>query len=73
MIGGVSRRAGPGGPRTRGDIHLLLLGDPGVAKSQLLRAAGRIAPKAVLATGRGASAAGLTVAVKRDASGTFSL
>ncbi|MCX8195533.1 MAG: minichromosome maintenance protein MCM [Acidilobaceae archaeon] len=52
--------------RIRGDIHVLFLGDPGVAKSQLLQAASRIAPRAVFTTGKGSTAAGLTAAVVRD-------
>ncbi|MCX8165158.1 MAG: minichromosome maintenance protein MCM [Acidilobaceae archaeon] len=52
--------------RIRGDIHVLFLGDPGVAKSQLLQAAARIAPRAVFTTGKGSTAAGLTAAVVRD-------
>jgi replicative DNA helicase Mcm len=54
------------GARIRGDIHILLIGDPGVAKSQLLRAASRIAPRGVLASGKGASAAGLTASAVHD-------
>eukprot|EP01053_Blabericola_migrator_P002643 Blabericola_migrator_1__2642@NODE_174_length_12052_cov_318_013433_g151_i0_p2_GENE_NODE_174_length_12052_cov_318_013433_g151_i0NODE_174_length_12052_cov_318_013433_g151_i0_p2_ORF_typecomplete_len816_score168_97MCM/PF00493_23/3_3e96MCM_OB/PF17207_3/7_5e31MCM_lid/PF17855_1/7_1e25Mg_chelatase/PF01078_21/2_8e10Mg_chelatase/PF01078_21/4e03AAA_5/PF07728_14/2_6e08AAA_3/PF07726_11/4_2e07Sigma54_activ_2/PF14532_6/6_2e06Sigma54_activ_2/PF14532_6/2_5e03Sigma54_activat/PF00158_26/0_00047MCM_N/PF14551_6/0_002 len=52
--------------RTRGDIHVLLCGDPSTAKSQLLQYVHKIAPRGVYAVGRGTSAAGLTATVARD-------
>ncbi len=50
----------------RGDMHILLIGDPGVAKSQLLRYMSTLAPRGIYASGKSASAAGLTAAAVRD-------
>ncbi|KAL4142954.1 hypothetical protein QTP88_005342 [Uroleucon formosanum] len=52
--------------KLRGDINILLCGDPGTAKSQFLKYIEKIAPRAVFTTGQGASAVGLTAYVKRD-------
>jgi DNA replication licensing factor MCM5 len=71
---GGSRKQLPDGMRLRGDINVLLLGDPSVAKSQFLKFASQVAPIGVYTSGKGASAAGLTATVIRDvSSGEFHL
>ena len=54
------------GSTTRGDTHILLVGDPGVAKSQILRYMSNLAPRGIFASGKSASAAGLTAAAVKD-------
>lgn len=56
----------------RGNIHVLLVGDPGLGKSQLLQAAGRVAPRSVYVCGNSSTSVGLTVAVTRDGGGEYS-
>lgn len=64
----------PDGVRVRGDVHILLIGDPGTAKSQLLRYVASLAPRGIYTSGKGSTAAGLTAAVVREkASGDFYL
>jgi len=66
---GGSRKELPDGTRMRGDINVLLLGDPGTAKSQFLKFAEKASPIAVYTSGKGSSAAGLTASVIRSQEG----
>ena len=63
----------PDGTNRRGDVNVLLIGDPSTAKSQFLKFASKIAPIAVYTSGKGSSAAGLTATVIRDSHGEFYL
>jgi DNA replication licensing factor MCM7 len=65
MIGGVNKEM-KDGMRIRGQINALLMGDPGVAKSQLLKHISTFAPRGVYTTGKGSSGVGLTAAVLKD-------
>lgn len=65
LVGGVDKRVGDG-MKIRGDINVCLMGDPGVAKSQLLKSIVKISPRGVYTTGKGSSGVGLTAAVMKD-------
>ncbi|MCG2720379.1 MAG: minichromosome maintenance protein MCM, partial [Nanoarchaeota archaeon] len=65
MLGGVKKKK-KDGTMIRGDMHILLVGDPGVAKSQMVTFISKVAPKARYVAGRGASGAGLTATVVKD-------
>ncbi|NHV11747.1 MAG: minichromosome maintenance protein MCM [Candidatus Verstraetearchaeota archaeon] len=67
LFGGVPKVL-PDGMRIRGDINVLLVGDPGTAKSQILQYVARIAPRGIYTSGKGSTAAGLTAAVVKDRS-----
>lgn len=65
LVGGANQEQ-EDGMRIRGDINICLMGDPGVAKSQLLKHMSKIAPRCVYTTGKGSSGVGLTAAVVKD-------
>jgi len=65
LFGGVAKNV-QNKHRIRGDVNVLLLGDPGTAKSQVLKYVEKTAPRAVYTTGKGASAVGLTAAITMD-------
>lgn len=72
LIGG-SRKSLPDAVRLRGDINVLLMGDPSTAKSQFLKFVQQVAPIGVYTSGKGSSAAGLTASVIKDGKGEFYL
>lgn len=65
LFGGVSKQMDDG-TRIRGDIHIALIGDPGTAKSQILRYMALLAPRGIYTSGKSSSAAGLTAAAVKD-------
>lgn len=65
LFGGIAVDM-PDGTRLRGDIHVLLIGDPGIAKSQFLRYVTKVSPRAVFVSGQSTTAAGLTAAAVKD-------
>jgi replicative DNA helicase Mcm len=72
IVGSVTKKLDDGSTR-RGDVNVLLVGDPGTAKSEMLKFAAKIAPRGLYTSGRGSTAAGLTAAVIRDKSGIMML
>ncbi|MEM3877695.1 MAG: minichromosome maintenance protein MCM, partial [Candidatus Woesearchaeota archaeon] len=65
LFGGI-QKVRKDGVVSRGDIHILLVGDPGAGKSQLLKRIGVVAPRGRYVSGKGVSGAGLTAAVVKD-------
>lgn len=74
LVGGATETVGENSLKVRGDIHMLLMGDPGIAKSQLLLRVCGVAPRAHFTCGKGASGVGLTASVVKDPiTGEFTL
>ena len=73
LMAGSTQRQLQDGSKIRGDINIFLVGDPGTAKSEMLKFCARIAPRGLYTSGRGSTAAGLTAAVVRDVNGIFML
>jgi replicative DNA helicase Mcm len=73
LFGGV-KKTREDGVKSRGDIHILLIGEPGTGKSQMLEFAGQLAPKGRYVVGKSSTGAGLTASVvKEESTGDFSL
>ena len=73
LVVGSTQRLLQDGTKIRGDINIFLVGDPGTAKSEMLKFCARIAPRGLYTSGRGSTAAGLTAAVVRDKTGIMML
>ena len=65
LFGGIGKEM-PDGSHLRGDIHVLLIGDPGIAKSQLLRYVVKLSPRAIYTSGQSSTSAGLTATAVKD-------
>lgn len=73
LFGGVAKQMSDG-TRIRGDIHILLVGDPGIAKSQMIKYVCNLSPRSIYTSGKGTTSAGLTAtAVRDDTSGNWTL
>ncbi|GAX74593.1 hypothetical protein CEUSTIGMA_g2041.t1 [Chlamydomonas eustigma] len=75
LEGGVERASdvSGGASKLRGSIHMLLIGDPGLGKSQIMKFASRVSGRSVVTTGKGSSGAGLTVTAVKDSGGAWVL
>ncbi|RNJ78249.1 MAG: ATPase [Nitrosopumilus sp. H13] len=73
LIVGANQKHLGDGSKIRGDINVFLVGDPGTAKSEMLKFCARIAPRGLYTSGRGSTAAGLTAAVVKDKTGIMML
>ncbi len=65
LFGGIAKEM-PDGSRLRGDIHMLLVGDPGIAKSQVLRYVIKLSPRGIYTSGKSSTSAGLTATAVKD-------
>lgn len=72
LFGGASKEL-EDKTRLRGDIHILIVGDPGIGKSQMLKYVSKLAPRSMYTSGKGTTGAGLTAAAVRDELGGWSL
>ena len=66
LFGGTKGKTMKGGMEIREDIHILLIGDPGIAKSRFLHSVNELAPKSIYVSGKAASGAGMTVSAEKD-------
>ena len=73
LCGGVETTDGDTGTRVRGESHLLMVGDPGTGKSQILRYVAKLMPRSIMTTGIGSTNAGLTVAAVKGEGGQWNL
>ncbi len=73
LFGGTPNKVLPDGKQIRSDIHAMLVGDPGTAKSTLMRYVAELAPKSIFVSGESSSGAGLTAAAERDELGGWTL
>lgn len=65
LFGGL-RKEMPNGSTLRGDIHILMVGDPGIAKSEIMRSVINLSPRGIFTSGKSTSAAGLTASAVKD-------